>query len=209
MNATKPLLRGHFHQALFFVSLGACSLLILRSSSGTAALASSIYTMGVLTMFGVSALYHRITWTPKARAVMKRLDHSAIYVMIAGTFTPVCLLALSGTSGRNLLIAIWAVAFLGILQSLFFINLPKFFSALLYLFAGYMIAPYVSELLPSIGLPNLLLLIGGGVAYSIGAICYALKRPVLSPLIFGYHEVFHLLVGLGAILHFAVIYTLI
>lgn len=209
MKPEKPLLRGHFHQAMFFIALGAGILLILKGNTELELTSTIIYSLGLLTMFGISALYHRINWNPKARSLMKRLDHSAIYVMIAGTFTPICLLALSEESGKRLLIAIWIVALFGIIQSIFFVNLPKMVSAVLYLIAGYMIAPYSSELMTNIGLTNLILIILGGVSYSVGAICYGLKKPVLKPQVFGYHEVFHLLVNLGAVFHFAVIYRII
>ena len=139
----KPLLRGHFHQAMFFISLGGCALLVLKTDSPHEFISTLIYTFGVLTMFGVSALYHRITWKPSARLLMKRFDHAAIYLMIAGTFTPISILALPESSATRLLISIWAVAVLGILQSIFFVNLPKWMSSILYLFAGYMILPYI------------------------------------------------------------------
>ena len=209
MTPEKPLLRGHFHQAMFFISLGACSLLILKSANSLQFIAASIYSLGVLLMFGISALYHRIHWSPKPRYLMKRLDHSGIYIMIAGTFTPICLLALEKQSGQHLLMLIWGVAGLGIIQSLFFVNLPKMISAILYLIAGYLILPYLGTLSASIGMQNISLIILGGIAYSIGALAYGLKKPVFNPKIFGYHEVFHLLVAIGAMLHFALIYSLI
>lgn len=209
MKIEKPLLRGHFHQAMFFISLGACIMLILKADSKIEIISTVVYSVGVLTMFGVSALYHRITWPPNSRLMMKKFDHAAIYIMIAGTFTPITQLALPEESGTKLLISIWAVALLGILQSIFFVNLPKILSAILYLAAGYMIAPYATELIPRIGQANLILIIAGGVVYSIGALTYGLKRPVLKPEIFGYHEVFHILVCIGAILHFIVIYSIL
>jgi len=205
----KPLLRGHFHQAAFFMALGACVMLILKATGQTATIASSIYSFGLLFLLGTSALYHRINWNVEARKWMKRLDHSAIYILIAGTFTPICLLALSEESGNKLLITIWSIAFLGVLQSLFYVNAPKWLSATLYVIAGYMILPYALELKSSIGMLNLILVVCGGVVYTIGAATYALKKPVLKPEVFGYHEVFHILVIVGAAFHFAVIYTLI
>jgi len=125
-----------------------------------------------------------------------------IYLLIAATSTPVSIFALSESSNTKLLLSVWGVALVGILQSLFFVNLPKIVSALIYLFAGYMVLPYVSELHTSLGTAKLALLAGGGLAYSIGAVCYGLKRPKLIPQFFGYHEVFHALVSLGAFLHF-------
>lgn len=206
---TKPLLRGHFHQAAFFMALGACLMLILKAQEPLAIIAISVYSFSLIFLLGVSSLYHRITWKPEPRQLMKRLDHSAIYLLIAGTFTPVCLLALNADSGKKLLITIWIVAFLGVMQSLFYVHAPKWLSAILYLIAGYMILPYLSELKISMGNKNLILLISGGLAYTLGAVSYALRKPNFSPAVFGYHEVFHLWVTLGASFHFSMVYNLL
>ncbi len=205
----KPLLRGHFHQAMFFISIGACTTLLFQSSTPLQWLAISIYSLGVLTMFGISALYHRITWSPEKRILLKKLDHAGIYVMIAGTFTPIALLALNETSATKLLWTIWIVTAVGIVQSIFFVNLPKIVSSCLYLVAGYLVLPYIGEIKNSIGPTNAVLIIAGGLTYSVGALAYGLKRPVLNPQIFGYHEVFHVLVSIAAILHFIVIDSLV
>ena len=201
----KPLLRGHFHQEMFFIALGAFSVLLAKFTHSQNLLPLSIYAICTLTMFGVSTLYHRVTWIEGRRLLWKKIDHAGIYLMIAGTFTPIALLALDPVSGIKVLITIWSVALVGIMQSIFFVNLPKFVSALLYLMAGYLILPYISELIKNIGMMNVWLLIAGGVSYSLGAICYGLKWPKFNPKYFGYHEVFHLFVNLGAILHFIVI----
>jgi hemolysin III len=169
----------------------------------------SVYVVCALLTFGISALYHRITWSTGARAIWRKLDHAGIYLMIAGTFTPVAMLGLSAASARNCLMTIWVVALAGIIQSVFFVNIPKIFSAVLYLGAGYLIVPYMGELQQTLGALNIGLLIAGGVAYTLGALCYGLKRPVLDPRYFGYHEVFHVLVNAGAILHFFVINDLV
>lgn len=172
-------------------------------------LSFSIYLLCMLSMFGISTLYHRITWSVKHRLLWKKLDHAGIYLMIAGTFTPIALLGLSMESAKSCLLMIWIVAFVGIIQSIFFVNLPKFVSAILYLIAGYLILPYFSELKTSLGVINSSLIVAGGVVYSIGAISYGLKRPVFYPKYFGYHELFHIMVNIGAILHFIVINNLI
>ncbi len=209
MKELKPFFRGHSHQAMFFVSLGACSLLIAKSNGKDQLLATIIYSVGILLMFGISALYHRVTWNEKYNTLMKKLDHSAIYVMIAGSCTPLALILLSGESGLNLMISVWVIALVGILQSVFFPNSFKVMSLILYLLAGYAVTPYVSELLPKMGMFNIVLLVAGGVSYTIGAITYGTKKPVLNPKVFGYHEVFHGFVNLGAILHFIMIYSII
>lgn len=205
----KPLLRGHFHQAMFFVSVGATIMLLLQTETSREFWSILIYSIGLLSMFGISAIYHRVQWDPQSRAFWRKLDHSGIYIMIAGTFTPVTLLALSPESGKKLLTIIWIIAFIGILQSIFFVTIPRVFSSLLYLVAGYMVLPYLSELsakLPSI---STIMLIAGGLTYSLGALAYAFKWPTLNPRVFGYHEVFHVLVSIAALMHFALVYSLL
>ena len=209
MTPTKPALRGHFHQAMFFVVLGAGVPLVYNSQGLSTRVSVSVYVVCALLTFGISALYHRITWSIDARAIWRKLDHAGIYLMIAGTFTPVAMLGLNAASARDCLMTIWIVALAGIIQSVFFVNIPKIFSALLYLVAGYLIVPYMGELQQTIGSAIVWILVAGGVAYTLGALCYGLKRPVLDPRYFGYHELFHVLVNAGAILHFFVINDLV
>jgi hemolysin III len=205
----KPRLRGYIHQEAFFLALGACALLILKSTNRTTLVASVTYSFGLLLLFGTSAIYHRPFWQPRPRALLKRFDHSAIFLLIAGTFTPLCLLALSDSDGRRLLWVIWLTALVGIFQSIFWSKAPKWFTAIFYVAAGWLAAPYVGELKVSLGLVNLWLIVSGGVVYTVGAVFYAMKRPKLSPHTFGYHELFHLLTVIAATLHFAVVYQLI
>ncbi len=205
----KPLLRGYFHQEAFFIALGACLLLVAKTTDSVSLIASLLYSLGLLSLFGISAIYHRPHWDPKPRALLKRLDHSAIFILIAGSFTPICLLALSLEKGQHLMIVIWSVAVLGVLQSVFWVKAPKWFTAIFYVIMGWMILPYVSELRESLGGRNLSFLALGGFSYTVGAVFYALKRPRLSPAVFGYHELFHVLTIVGAIFHFVVMYQLI
>jgi hemolysin III len=205
----KPLLRGHFHQAAFFFALGACSMLFFNIHGARAIVATVIYSLSLVGLFGISALYHRPTWNPHQRVWMKRMDHAAIYVLIAGTTTPICLLALSKIAGVKLLWILWSAAIFGILQSLFWVTAPKWFSALLYIAVGCLIVPYLPEFKEALAANNVLLIIAGGIVYIVGAIIYALKKPNPSPRFFGYHEIFHLLVIIGATLHFLVIAKLI
>jgi hemolysin III len=194
---------------MFFVVLGAGVPLVYNSQGFSTRVSVSVYVVCALLTFGISALYHRITWSIDARAIWRKLDHAGIYLMIAGTFTPVAMLGLNAASARDCLMTIWIVALAGIIQSVFFVNIPKIFSALLYLVAGYLIVPYMGELQQTIGSANVWILVAGGVAYTLGALCYGLKRPVLDPRYFGYHELFHVLVNAGAILHFFVINDLV
>ena len=205
----KPLLRGFFHEWMFFVSIGACIPLILKSSNSTELLATIIYSIGIFMMFGFSALYHRVNWRPKISSLMRRLDHSSIFMMIAGTFTPICLLVLPKPTGINLLIIIRIIAGLGILQSMVFTNMPRILRAGLYLGAGYIAIPYMSIMFSVMGFTNFALTVAGGTIYSVGAISYGFKFPDISPKYFGFHEFFHLLVCIAAVLHFIVIYSIV
>ena len=205
----KPLLRGYLHQEAFFTTLGAAILLIAKSSTSLSLISSIVFSIGLLLLFGISALYHRPYWKPKARVFLKRLDHSAIFILIASTFTPICLLALPPASGNMLLIIVWIAAVLGILQSIFWVKAPKIVTALLYIIMGWQALPYLKELNQSLGTSQLSLLITGGIIYTIGAIFYAAKTPKLYPTVFGYHELFHFFTIIAAACHFAVIYHLI
>jgi len=201
----KPLLRGHFHQAAFFLALGACSMLIAMNNSGRAMVAALIYSICVLNLFATSAIYHRANWQPQMRTFWRRLDHSAIFLLIAGTMTPIALLALSPDSGRKLLSVVWSVSFLGIAQSIFWPRASKWLTALLSILTGWLAAPLLPELRARLGSIDVWLLVIGGVLYTIGALIYAGKRPDPWPKYFGYHEIFHIFVVIAAALHFIVI----
>jgi hemolysin III len=205
----KPRLRGYLHQEAFFVALGACALLLTKSSNVTTLVSCIVYSLGLLSLFGISAVYHRFYWKPGPRALLKKLDHSAIFILIACSFTPFCLLALPKKDGDQLLLIIWFSAIVGILQSVFWVSAPKWFTALFYVIVGCIALPYLNELRESLGLENVSLLLAGGMSYTLGAVFYATKRPQLFPKVFGYHELFHLLTIVGAIFHFAVIYRMI
>ncbi|MDA8933995.1 hemolysin III family protein [Gammaproteobacteria bacterium] len=211
MNPTKkkPLLRGYFHEWMFFISIGACIPLISKSTNPNELIATIVYSIGIFMMFGFSALYHRINWRPKVLKVMRRLDHSSIFIMIAGSFTPICLLVLPDKLGLQLLLIIWIIAGIGIIQTVLFTNTPRMVRAGIYLIAGYMAIPYLSVLSSVMGFTNYALTVAGGTIYSVGAIGYGLKFPDFSPKYFGYHEFFHILVSVAAILHFIVIYSIV
>lgn len=207
--STKPLLRGYLHQEAFFVALGACALLVAKSSNRVGLLAGLVYSFGLLFLLGSSALYHRPHWEPPARALLKRFDHSAIFVLIAGTATPFSLLALPEAEGNRLLWLIWSAALLGVAQSIFWVTAPKWVTAILYVGVGWLSSPYISKMSAVLGNTNVGLLAAGGAVYTIGAVFYALKKPRLAPRVFGYHELFHLMTIIGAALHFIVIYQIV
>ncbi len=206
----KPRLRGVSHQYAFFVSLGCGAALILAASGGRARLAASIYAVAVSALLGTSALYHRVTWRPSARLWMRRLDHSMIFVLIAGTYTPVALLALKGPLASTILIVMWVGALGGIVFKLLWNDadrspIAKWLFAAIYVVLGLVTAAVFGELPAAIGWLGVAGLAAGGLLYVIGAIVYASGHPNPWPKVFGYHEVFHALVLAAAALQYAVI----
>jgi hemolysin III len=201
----KPRLRGVSHQYAFFISLGCGVGLILAASEGRARVAASIYAAAVSALLGTSALYHRVTWRPKARRWMRRLDHSMIFVLIAGTYTPVALLALHGGLASTILIVLWAGALGGVIFKLAWIDAPKWLFAIVYVLLGLVTAAVFGELPAAIGWLGAAGIALGGALYVTGAVIYASEKPNPWPKVFGYHEVFHALVLAAAGLHYAVI----
>ena len=205
----KPLLRGHIHQEFFFVALGACSMLVANATSSTSFIAGVTYSFCLVMLFVISALYHRPNWSVRKRALMRKLDHSMIFISIAGSFTPVCLLALPAEIGIKLLIIVYMSVLAGIMKCMFWTNAPKWFSCILYGCVIFLFMPYLREFNTGLGFTNMVLIWSGCGAFSIGAIFYAFKKPDLFPEIFGHHELFHFFTVVGAILHFLVMYRLI
>jgi hemolysin III len=201
----KPRLRGVSHEYAFFFSIACGVALILAASDGRARVAAVIYAVAVSALLGTSALYHRVTWRPNARRWMRRLDHSMIFVMIAGTYTPVALLALKGSLANTILIVLWCGALGGVIFKLLWIDAPKWLFATVYALLGLVTAAVFGELPAAIGWLGVSGLAVGGILYLIGAVVYASGRPNPWPKVFGYHEVFHALVILAAGLQYAVI----
>jgi hemolysin III len=206
--SSKPLLRGVLHQSAAWYAFGAGSVLVAVASTPRKVAAAAIYSLSLVTLFAVSAIYHRVQWSERARAMMRRADHSSIFVLIAGTYTPIGLLALGGADGRRLLLLVWSGAAAGVMLSLFWVRAPKALVAALAVALGWTIVPYFNDVRRLLD-GQVWLILAGGIAYTAGAIVYALRRPDPWPRIFGYHEVFHALTLVGALLHFAVIVNII
>ena len=206
IKAVKPRFRGVSHEWAFFVSLGLGLSLIVLADTPEKLLAAGIYAVSLSALFGVSALYHRIDWkTTRARMMMRRLDHSMIFLLIAGTVTPFALLTISGTLATAILIAVWTGAVIGIAIELLWIGSPKWVSVIVYLVVGWIGAIAFPAIVGSAGIGAGLLIATGGILYTVGAVVYATKRPDPVPTKFGYHEVFHLLVIGAAGAHFAAV----
>jgi hemolysin III len=201
----KPRLRGVLHQYAFFVSVPCGAALVIAAAAGRARLAAAVYALAVSALLGTSALYHRVTWRPAVRRWMRRLDHSMIFVLIAGTYTPVALLALKGTLANVILIVLWAGALGGVVFKLAWIDAPKWLFAGVYVVLGFVTAAVFGELPSAIGWLGVAGLATGGLLYTAGAVVYASGKPDPAPAVFGYHEVFHVLVLAAAALHYAVI----
>ncbi len=200
---TKPLLRGVSHEIAAGVSLAGLVALVLLAPGPRARVGALVYGVSLVALFSVSALYHRPNWSPRARLWMRRLDHSAIFLLIAGTFTPLCLL-LGDARAHAMLAVVWAGAGLGVLRALFWPKAPRGLATALYLLLGWAAVPLVPAMYRQLGAGSLALLAAGGLLYSVGAVIYATRRPDPFPRVFGYHEIFHALVIAAAGLHFAV-----
>jgi hemolysin III len=204
--AVKPRLRGVSHQWAFVVSLFLGAALILAAKTPKATLAVAIYAVSLSALLGTSALYHRVNWTrPEARKWMRRLDHSMIFFLIAGTYTPFALLVLHGALAEAVLVVVWIGALAGAAVEMIWIDHPKWVAALIYMSLGWVAAVAFPELWNAMGVGGTLLVAAGGLLYTAGAVVYATQRPDPNPRVFGYHEVFHLFVILAAAAHFAAI----
>ena len=204
----KPLARGYIHLAAFFITLYACTILIIYSNGAYAIFASVIYSVSLIGQYGVSALYHTRMWSRQKYLLLRRIDHAAIFVLIAGTATPICLLKLKNASGLQLLSIFWLVAIIGMLMTTIWTHVPKWARALLYVAMGWIGILYFPEIKSSLDTTNIQLLVIGGVSYTLGAMIYAFKWPDPFPSVFGYHEVFHVLVVLGSGFHFCLNYNI-
>jgi hemolysin III len=188
----KPKLRGVFHELGFWAAVGVGIALVLTAEPGRGRLAAAIFAGCVAGCFGASALYHRPTWTPTARAWLARLDHAGVYLLIAGTYTPFGLLVMSPGWAVPVLSIVWGGALIAILLKLFWVHAPKRVGATIGVALGWVGVAAFSQLL-KVGAAGLALVIAGGLLYTAGAVVYARCRPDPVPLVFGYHELFHVL----------------
>ncbi len=204
--AVKPKLRGSSHKWAFFVSLLLGAGLIFVADTPKATLAVAIYAVSLSALFGTSALYHGVNWTrPQMRMWMRRLDHSMIFFLIAGTYTPFALLVLDGALSTAILVVVWIGAIAGAIVETVWIEHPKWASVLIYTSLGWVAVVAVPALWASLGVAGSLLVVVGGLLYTVGAVVYATQRPNPNPAIFGYHEVFHLFVIAAAVAHFSAV----
>jgi hemolysin III len=193
VQAMKPRLRGWLHAGTFPVALAAGIVLVVLADGTRATVATAIYAASAVLLFGVSAAYHRGHWSPRAEKRLKRLDHSNIFLIIAGTYTPFSLLLLENDGGMTLLWIVWGCALAGIAFRVFWVGAPRWLYTPVYLALGWVAVFYLPAILDNGGPAVVTFLAIGGGLYSIGGVVYAIKKPNPSPRWFGFHEVFHAL----------------
>ncbi|RLP76377.1 hemolysin III family protein [Mycetocola tolaasinivorans] len=198
----KPSWRGWIHAGTFPVTIAAGIVLITLAHGAEAKWASAVFTLTSMLLFGNSALYHRINWKPRTKLIFKRIDHANIFLLIAGTYTPIALLALPNPQGVILLVSVWAGAILGIAFRVFWIGAPRWLYVLLYLALGWVAVMYIGDIV-AVNMATMILVVVGGLLYSGGAVVYALKRPNPVPGHFGFHEIFHVCTVLAFLCHWA------
>jgi hemolysin III len=201
----RPRLRGVFHQYAFFASLLLGAVLVVGSSGPAERTSAIVFATALAAMFGISALYHRITWRPRTRLWMRRLDHAAIYLLIAGTYTPFALLALTDVWRWTILPVVWGGALVAIVLKLAWVDAPKWLAVAIGIALGWIGVVALPQLWAHAGLTGVALLLAGGILYTGGAIVYARRRPDPVPAVFGYHELFHALVIAAAACQYAAV----
>jgi hemolysin III len=205
----KPRLRGRLHQLAFFLSIPAGITLVALARGAEARVGAAVFAVSLSGLYGVSAAYHRGRWSARVHRVMRRLDHAMIYVLIAGSYTPVTLLALRPAWGITLLAVAWAGAAIGIVITVLRLERWPAAGHALYLVLGWLAIVAAPQLASSLTGPELALLIIGGVLYTVGAIVLGRGRPDPRPAVFGYHEVWHTFVVSASASHFALVLLLV
>ena len=209
VDAVIPLLRGWLHLVCFFLSLPAGLIVVASAPSARARFAAVVYAIGVTALFGVSATYHRRQWSATARPRMKRVDHATIFVMIAASSTPLCLLALRGSLGVGILVTVWIGAATGVVFAATGIAEKPVVGLATYIGMGWAMTIVLPELSRRMSIGQLALIVVGGLLYTVGGIFMGTRWPDPFPTVFGYHELWHLMVVAAAACHYAAILTVV
>jgi hemolysin III len=205
----KPLLRGWLHLVCFFLAIPAAVLVVAVASSGPARLGAVVYAVGLVALFGVSGSYHRGRWSDAKRRLMQRLDHGTIFVMIAGSYTPLCLVALRGWVAVAMLVIAWSGAVLGFVLSFTGGRVTRIMRSTLYIVMGWASVLAAPQLVRHLTVAELALVATGGLLFTVGAVFLATRWPDPLPHVFGYHEVWHVLVVAAVVCHFVAIASLV
>lgn len=200
----KPTWRGWIHAGTFPVTIAAGVVLLVLADGAAAKWSSAVFVLSSMLLFGNSALYHRFNWKPRTRVILKRIDHANIFLLIAGSYTPITVLALPTDKAVLLLSLVWGGAILGIAFRVFWINAPRWLYVPLYLLLGWGALVFIVDLFQANAVMMTLILIGG-LCYSVGAVVYGLKKPNPVPGVFGFHEIFHTLTVVAFLCHFVAI----
>jgi hemolysin III len=205
----RPILRGASHLVAAALAPAGLVALLLLADSPRAYVGAAVFASCLIAVYATSASYHLVPWPDRLRGVMKRLDHSMIFALIAGSYTPFCLLVLSNAWGISMLSVVWGVAGAGILLKVLWPHAPRWLSVGLYLGVGWLAIVATPEIVGKMAPAELAALALGGAMYSIGGVIYAMARPNPWPRIFGYHEIFHLFVIAGSAIHFGLVAWLV
>lgn len=198
------------HFVMFVAGIFGLALLISKGwGSAAGVVVGLIFGLSIITLYGASTLYHWIRATPRWESLLRKFDHMSIYLLIAGTYTPVLYYGLEGVWRWAMLTTIWALSTIGAVLKVWFVDLPRILTAGFYLLLGWLAVIPFGQLVRSLAKPALILLLAGGAAYTIGAVIYATKIFNFFPKRFGFHEIFHIFVGIGTILHFLMIYLFV
>ena len=201
----RPLLRGVSHLVAAYVAAVAGAILVVLADGGRTRLIVALYAVTLVGMFRTSAMLHRRDWSPRAYAWWRRADHAMIFVFIGGTYTPLCLLGMANESGARLLVLVWIAAACGVLRAGLWPHAPRVVTSGLFVVVGWLVVAYLPDARASFDPTTFLFLVGGGAWFTVGAVIYALRWPDPWPRVFGYHEVFHVLIILGCAFHFVAV----
>ena len=210
MKRIKEPVNALTHFVMFLAGLIGLGLLVWKGWGTTSGVAvGAIFGLSIVLLYGASTLYHWVRTTPQNEKILRKLDHISIYLLIAGTYTPVLYYGLEGLWRWIMLAVIWVLSFIGAVMKVWLVDLPRVLTAAFYLILGWLAVIPFGQLVHSLAKPALVLMVAGGLAYTVGAVIYATKIFNFVPERFGFHEVFHIFVGLGTLLHFLMIFLFV
>ncbi len=204
--AIKPRLRGWIHAGVAPFVLAASIVLVALAPPVAPRVAAAVFGLSAVMLFGTSAVYHRGNWSPRVAAVLRRLDHTNIFLIIAGTYTPLAVLLLPQDTARTLLLVVWSGALVGLLMRIFWLGAPRWLYVPIYVALGWVAVAYLGPFWAAGGPAVVWLVMAGGLAYTVGAVIYGIKRPNPSPMWFGFHEIFHALTVVGYTCHLVAVF---